>query len=270
MTQHNRKARAKPTGPSAEKQPHDPYDPVIAEWALSFEKYIDKDPVARKALSRLVKAGCSKVVIIELLRGARVDAPRDVATMARTKREAKNQAQRLSRDLTSLANQLQRFHDLGIVPYIEAYPAEFSLGSDKHQGISLRLVKYLPSLLSQYAVLLEHTWATSDFLEWMDRPSIDLFLLTAYVKEYARRPCYPELCYLLDAADCHENKNEGVECWDPDALRNLTNRFRRRHAEYAQRVDQLITESRLQPAVAGLPSSEFLGWLYSQQCEIPL
>lgn len=245
------------------------FDRPIREWALKFEKYVFSDPVTHAAIETLVKAGCNKVVIIELLHGARVQSPEDDEALNQWNTGTRRQANTLSRDMRRLANEMRSFHNSGAVLWIKEWPIGFRLLGAKKQVAPARIVEDLPSLLEGYAALLEGTWARQQFWERLELPTIEYVLLTSYVKGYTGKRHYGELCVLLNAIDSYSNSRTAKE-WDPDAFRNQMNRCRRRYLAYAQRIDQLVTRYKSEYSTTPFNGRQFLSWLYKMQSEIPL
>lgn len=263
-----KKTAEKPIDRSVESS--EAYDKPIRQWALGFEQYLQKaDAAGESALHCLIKAGCNKVVIIELLNGVCVQVNNSV-NLRREARGVRKQAQRLVRDLNSLSNNLRSFHRVGVIDLIREWDVPLLPDSDEEPAVSSKFVENLPSLLSAYAALLEVTWCDEDFLQPFKEDSIELLLLASYVRCYARHPHYADLSALLDAADCYEKDiTMEVEPRSPDALRNEINRFRKRHLEYARELDRLVREYKEQYE-ARYPGSHFLNWIYPRQVEVPL
>lgn len=252
------------------------YDKSASTWSLGFEQYLDKQgAAARPALRCLIGAGCKKVVIVELLHGHCIQCKNHIQ-LRQEAREIKRQAQLLTRNMRSLSDQLQRFHHTGAIHPIISWAIPVPLESvdlfDDHKpvGVSSRFAGYVPSLLNAYADLLEGTWCDDRFLQPFKERSIELPLLAAYVKTYAGRHHYSELCTLLDAAECYDQHvTVPLTPRDSDALRKEIDRFRQTHQEYVRQVDRLIDEyeKRYGHTHTGL---HFLDWIYPRQAEIPL
>jgi hypothetical protein len=187
----------------------------------------------------------------------------------RTKRMALD----ISRDMSRLANLLDSFQrELPfVVGTIKEWHIGFPLNREKGWFFPVALVEQLPSVLKGYAELLEHTWGSAEFGKYFQSPAFDLPMLALYVKGYTGKRYYSELCALLDAADCYTFGCRGDSPrQEPGALRNLINRFRKRHSSCAQRLDEFVSMYRKTYCPDRFSPRHFLTSFYQKATEAPV
>ena len=176
---------------------------------------------------RLVSAKCNKVVIIEFLNAVVVQDRKILEGLTYDRQRTRRMALILSRDMGQLAAQLDSFQQGAVSGITMSWPVGFPLKDEEEKVFPIGFVRHLPSVLRGYAELLEDTWASRDFRQFFHSPPVDLLMLASYVRCFTGKPRYSDLCWLLDAAECHTYRcaGGGDSARGADALRNSINRF---------------------------------------------
>ncbi len=222
-------------------------------------------------MKRLVRAKCNKVVIVEFLHAAVVQEQKISEDLRNAREDTKRMALDLSREMNRLASQLESFQRGFVLGVTKEWPIGFPLEGEKDKFFPVALIEHLPSVLRGYAGLLQTTWGSNEFRQYFQAPPIDIPMLVAYLECFTGRPHYPELCTLLDAAECYTfGCPDDSRARGPDALRNSVNRFRKRHSSDANKMKELVSQYKNTYGAAQFSAGHFLTWMYQKQCEVPL
>ena len=241
------------------------YDPPIRQWALRFEDYVkSKAPNARQALDRLLRAGCKQVVLIELLHGECVMAPKVREGFRRERGKWKQRFQPLSRDIRCVANGLRSDQEnLAVIEALWKFTVPSS--KDRHVPESQRasFAEKLQELLTLYAEFLEVATHSHQFVQDAAERSIELPILAAYVRGCTAKKQYPELSLLLNAA--YDFQRRSLEETSPDAVRKGVKRFKKDYPSFSNRIDKLAAQYFAREKTC----TDFLDWMYKNLSDIP-